>query len=146
MTAPCATTSAAPAEAAGVELLGSRSDIPELLRASDLMVFPSRPAGEGMPGVLIEAGLSGIPVVATDVPGVRTMLEDGATGIVVPEGELDPMVESVDRLLLDPALRATMGAAARAYCEEHFSLEVVGAIWLTLLEPLLGGRPGRGRR
>ena len=129
-----------PAAAAGVELLGSRSDIPALLRASDLMVFPSRPAGEGMPGVLIEAGMSGLPVVATDVPGVRTMVVDGSTGIVVPEGELDPMVEAVDRLLVDPALRVTMGAAARAYCQEHFSLEAVGAIWLTLLEPLLAGR------
>ncbi len=68
------------ADAAGVELLGSRSDVADLLRGSDLLVFPSRPAGEGMPGVLIEAGLSGIPVVATDVPGVRTIVEDGATG------------------------------------------------------------------
>jgi len=74
------------------------------------------------------------------------MVVDGSTGIVVPEGELDPMVEAVDRLLVDPDLRVTMGAAARAYCQEHFSLEAVGAIWLTLLEPLLVGRVGgRGR-
>ena len=62
---------ALPAEKARVELLGSRSDVAEQMRRADLMIFPSRPEGEGMPGVLIEAGLSGLPVVATAVPGVR---------------------------------------------------------------------------
>ena len=52
---------AGPAEAAGVAMLGYRPDIPEQLRAADVLVFPSRPAGEGMPGVLIEAALSGLP-------------------------------------------------------------------------------------
>ena len=56
------------AAAAKVDLLGRRPDVPELLRQADLLVFPSEAAGEGMPGVLIEAGLSGLPVVATAVP------------------------------------------------------------------------------
>ena len=60
-----------------------RSDIAEQLRSADVFVFPSAPAGEGMPGVLIEAGLSGLPVVATAVPGVASVLADGQTGIVV---------------------------------------------------------------
>ena len=82
---------AGPAQAARVELLGSRSDVAELLRESDIMVFPSRPAGEGMPGVLIEAGLSGVPVVACDVPGVHTVLSDGETGLVVaPDDRVGP--------------------------------------------------------
>jgi len=134
-----------PARDAAVDLLGSRSDIPELLRSSDLMVFPSRPAGEGMPGVLIEAGMSGIPVVATDVPGVRTMVDDGVTGFVVPEGELTPLVDATDRLLADPALRTTMGDAARVHCVDRFSLDAVGATWLELLEPLLARRGDRRR-
>ena len=53
----------------GMELLGPRSDVPELLRRSDVFVFASLPTGEGMPGVLIEAGLSGLPSVSTPVPG-----------------------------------------------------------------------------
>jgi glycosyltransferase involved in cell wall biosynthesis len=134
-----------PARLAGVKLFGSRSDIPDLLRDSDLIVFPSRPAGEGMPGVLIEAGMSGISVVATDVPGVRTMVDDGATGFVVPEGELAPLVDAADRLLLDASMRTTMGAAAREYCVDHFSLETVGAAWLALLQPLLAGGGHRRR-
>jgi glycosyltransferase involved in cell wall biosynthesis len=126
-----------PAKVAEVDLLGSRSDVAELLRQSDIMVFPSRPAGEGMPGVLIEAGLSGLPVVATDVPGVRTVLADGETGLIVATDDAVALVEATRRLLTDPALRATMGRAARERCLRHFTLESVSRRWLDLLSPLL---------
>ena len=126
-----------PAAAAGVDLLGSRADVPDLLRQSDIMVFPSRPAGEGMPGVLIEAGLSGVPVVATDVPGVRTIIGDGETGIVVPQGDHDAMVAAVHQLAVETALRSAMGKAARLRCTERFSLDAVAERWLCLLSPLL---------
>jgi glycosyltransferase involved in cell wall biosynthesis len=55
------------AAAAGVEMLGRRDGAPEMRRA-DLLVFPSLPTGEGMAGVLIDAGLSGLPIVATNAP------------------------------------------------------------------------------
>ncbi len=126
-----------PAEAAGVELLGPRSDIADLLRTADLMVFPSKPQGEGMPGVLIEAGLSGLPVVATDVPGVRTVIADGVTGYIHGVEDVDGMVASVRLLLEDAARRRTMGEAARQRCLAQFSLEAVGALWLRMLAPLL---------
>lgn len=126
-----------PAHTAQVELLGSRSDVADLLRQSDVMVFPSRPAGEGMPGVLIEAGLSGVPVVATDVPGVRTVLADGATGLVVPRDDPAALVQATGRLLFDPALRTKMGRAARDRCLQRFSLASVAQQWLDLLTPLL---------
>ena len=58
----------------GIQFLGPRSECS--LRRSDLLVFPSLPAGEGMPGVLIEAGLSGLPAVSTPVPGAATVLEE----------------------------------------------------------------------
>jgi glycosyltransferase involved in cell wall biosynthesis len=121
--------------------------VAELLRASDLMVFPSLPAGEGMPGVLIEAGLSGLPVVATDVPGVRTVVDDGVTGIVVDAADLDGMVRSVATLIEDVELRHAMGRAARQRCLERFSLDAVAECWLRLLDPMLpttARRTGRG--
>ena len=131
---------AGPAEAAGVELLGSRSDVADLLRQSDIMVFPSRPAGEGMPGVLIEAGLSGVPVVATDVPGVRTVVADGETGLVVAQDDLAAMVDGHRTLLADPALRTDDGTGG------PWSLPANGSAsarwpqqWLDLLSPLLPG-------
>lgn len=131
-----------PALDAGIELLGSRSDVAELLGRADVMVFPSRPRGEGMPGVLIEGGLSALPIVATDVPGVRTVIEDGTTGFVVDPEDLDGMVAGLARLVDDVGLRRTMGDAARARCTERFSIAAVGALWLRLLTPLLP--PGTG--
>jgi glycosyltransferase involved in cell wall biosynthesis len=126
-----------PARAAGIELLGSRSDVAELLGRADVMVFPSRPQGEGMPGVLIEGGLSGLSIVATDVPGVRSVVDDGVTGFVVDVEDLDGMVDALARLVVDDDLRRTMGAAARDRCIEHFSIGAVGALWLSVLAPLL---------
>ncbi len=126
-----------PAEEAGVEMLGSRSDIPEQLRAADVLVFPSRPAGEGMPGVLIEAALAGLPVVATAVPGVSSIVKDGATGFVVPVDDAAAMVQATAKLLDDPGLRASMGGAARRHGLDNFSLEAVGQRWMTILQPLL---------
>ncbi len=134
-----------PAAAAGVELLGSRSDIADLLGGTDIFVFPSRPAGEGLPGVLIEAGLCEVPVVATDVPGVRTIVEHGTTGVVVGEEDLAGMVSATGQLLDDASLRTSMGQAARVRCEKLFSLEAVGSAWLELLVPLLPGDTVRHR-
>jgi glycosyltransferase involved in cell wall biosynthesis len=125
------------AEEAGVEMLGSRSDVSDQMRRADLMVFPSRPAGEGMPGVLIEAGLSGLPVVATSVPGVSTIVKDGETGIIVAIDDLSAMVAATRRLVEDGGLRSTMGQAARQRCMERFSLTAVANRWLSFIEPLL---------
>jgi glycosyltransferase involved in cell wall biosynthesis len=124
------------ASACGVELLGSRSDVPELLRRSDALVFTSRPAGEGMPGVLIEAGLSGLPAVSTDVPGAATVLADGCTGIIV-DDSVGTMVEALEQLLDDPARRAAMGAAARSRCESEFSLDRMAERWRAALQPMV---------
>jgi glycosyltransferase involved in cell wall biosynthesis len=128
---------AGPAARADVVLLGPRSDVADQMRLADLMVFPSRPAGEGMPGVLIEAGLSGLPVVATDVPGVRSIILDDQTGNVVGVEDLDGMVEASIRLLADSGRRAAMGRAARHHCVAHYGIAAVGARWMSLLQPLL---------
>jgi glycosyltransferase involved in cell wall biosynthesis len=126
-----------PAAQAGVELLGSRPDVAELLRGADVFVFPSRPTGEGMPGVLIEAGMSGLPVVATAVPGVRTIVEDGIGGFVVDTDDMAAMVEATARLAGSAELRRTMGDAARRRCVERFSLDAVAACWKSFLDPLV---------
>ncbi|HLX88530.1 MAG TPA: glycosyltransferase family 4 protein, partial [Acidimicrobiales bacterium] len=127
---------AAPAAEAGIEMLGTLEDVAPVLRRADVMLFPSRPTGEGMPGVLIEAGLSGLPVVASRVPGVAMIVDDGVTGLVVDGGDTDAMVQATARLLTDEALRQRMGAAARVRCAERFSLDAVVSIWWSFLEPL----------
>lgn len=138
---PLRSAVAGPAAEAGVELLGTRQDVPAVLRDSDLFVFCSKPTGEGMPGVLIEAGLSGLAVVATAVPGVRSVVADGQSGLIVPDGDADALVAAMAGLLGDPDRRAALGAAARARCAERFSLDAVTAVWGGFLEPLVEGVP-----
>lgn len=144
---PLAPELADSARSARVDLLGSRSDVAEILRGADIFVFPSLPTGEGMPGVLIEAGLTGLPVVATAVPGVRTIVVDEVSGFVVDVDDLDAMVVATARLVGGPDLRRAMGEAARQRCGERFSLAAVAACWTAFLDPLVlrsvRRRPGR---
>jgi glycosyltransferase involved in cell wall biosynthesis len=118
---------------ASVEALGERGDVPELMRGADVFVFPSLPEGEGMPGVLIEAGLSGLPVVATDVPGVASVVEDGVTGSIVGIDDFEALCDRVSDLLADSGRRRAMGSAARSRCEAEFSIEVCAKRWRELL-------------
>ncbi len=122
-----------------------------MLRGAEVFVFTSLPTGEGMPGVLIEAGLSAMAVVATDVPGVRSVVQDTVTGFVVDAGDTEAMVDAVARLVDDGDLRADMGAAARRRCAADYSFAVVAACWTGFLTPLVeragpGGRALRRRR
>jgi len=126
----------APAAASGVEMLGERTDVPELMRDADLFVFPSLPEGEGMPGVLIEAGLSGIAVLATDVPGVTSVVEDGVTGSVLGTSDFAALAERAFDLLSEPDRLKAMGVAARARCESMFTIEVCVSRWRDLLREL----------
>jgi glycosyltransferase involved in cell wall biosynthesis len=123
------------ADSAGVEMVGRRDDVAALLAASDVLVLTSRPP-EGMPGVLIEAGLSGIAAVSTRIPGAGDVIEDGATGLLVEIDDFDGLVEAVERLVLDPGLRASMGSRARETCLQRFTLEVTADRWRGLLSGL----------
>jgi glycosyltransferase involved in cell wall biosynthesis len=128
----------------GVEVLGRRDDVPALLAGSDLLVFTGSGV-EGMPGVLIEAGLCGLPAVTTDVPGARSVMADGVTGFVA--ADRPGLVEHVDRLARDADLRRRMGAAARERCLERFTMEASARQWQALLEALpRGASPERAVR
>jgi glycosyltransferase involved in cell wall biosynthesis len=124
----------AQAAAAGVELVGWCADVVPLLQQADVFVFTSTPDGEGMPGVLIEAGLCGLPAVATRVAGTSTVIEDGRTGMIVPVADFTALVRATAELVRQPDRRTQMGAAARARCEAKFALPVVAHTWDTLLQ------------
>jgi glycosyltransferase involved in cell wall biosynthesis len=121
---------------AGVELAGPSGDVGGVLQQADLLVFPSAPEGEGMPGVLIEAGLSGLPVVATGVAGVASVVANGETGLVVGVEDFEALVGATSELLGDPERRLAMGSAARERCVERFSLEASARGWQELLDRL----------
>jgi glycosyltransferase involved in cell wall biosynthesis len=133
---PLAGTLAPKAAAQGIQFLGTRSDVPELLRRSDLFVFTSLPTGEGMPGVLIEAGLSGLPSVSTSVPGAADVLCDGSTGMIV-DDSVASLTDAVAQLLDAPDHRIAMGMSARIRCESEFGLDLMTQRWRAALQPLL---------
>jgi glycosyltransferase involved in cell wall biosynthesis len=123
-------------------LLGERHDVPELLRSSDILLFTARPP-EGMPGVLIEAGLSGLPVVSTRVPGAAEVIDDGVTGRLVDVDDITGMVSAVRYLLADDEGRAQMGQWARERCSSLFSFEATADKWEKLFIHLLVNRRRR---
>jgi glycosyltransferase involved in cell wall biosynthesis len=86
---------------------GFRLDIPAICHASDVVALTS--ANEGTPVCLIEAQAAGVPVVSTDVGGVRTVIRDGVTGFVVNENDERGVHAAVRSLLSDEDLAASMG-------------------------------------
>jgi glycosyltransferase involved in cell wall biosynthesis len=115
--------------------LGSRSDVGRLMAASDVLVFASRPDGmEGMPAVLIEAGMSGIPVVGFEVAGAAEVIVDELTGKLVPWRDTAAMTASVLAILDDPIFRRRLGTAARERCQERFSISAIAPRYLEVLQ------------
>lgn len=89
-----------------------------------------------MPGVLIEAGLSALPTVSTDVPGARDVIVPGETGwIVRPDAPLEA-VAYLERLVGDADTRRAMGSSARRRCLAHFTLDASAEAWRRLFASL----------
>jgi glycosyltransferase involved in cell wall biosynthesis len=130
----------ADATAAGIELAGFQAEVVPFLQGADVFVFPSAPDGEGMPGVLIEAGLCGLPVVASRVAGASTVVEDGRTGSLVRVDDADALARAAAGLVRDPARRRSMGQAADERCRANFALPVVAERWDALLTLMASAR------
>lgn len=103
-----------------VEFLGSRMDIPELLRASDILIQTSW--SEALPTVLIEAGAASLPVVATNVGGTREIVQDGVGGYIVEPGDAANLANRVVDILKNRALADAMGKNAHSHVFNTFTL------------------------
>lgn len=114
-----------------VKLVGRRDDVAALLAVSRLLLLTSRQ--EGMPNVLMEAQLAGVPVVATDVGGVSFTLVPGVTGFVRSAGDVEGLAEDCIRLLLNPYLATIVGKAGSVHARTAFSLEEQRRRYLDLL-------------
>lgn len=102
-----------------MRFLGWVEDLPALYAALDVVVLTSR--NEGTPVSLIEAGAAGRPVVATRVGGISEVVDDGATGWLVPQGDDVALAARVAGLLERPESAAAFGEAARTLVAERFS-------------------------
>lgn len=121
-----------------VRFLGKRLDVDRIL--ADAQVFVLASNWEGLPLSVLEAMRAGLPVVASDVGGVREAVLEGRTGYLVPRGDEGLLRERLALLLQDPHLRVALGSEGRRRYETHFTLErMLSQVWATYEELLAGG-------
>ena len=118
-----------------VRFLGVRADVADILRASDVFVLSSR--WEGNPMSVMEAMAAGLPVVSTAVGGVPELVQEGATGLLVPSEDTGALACALQALVDDPARRQAMGAAARQHAIAHFDIRHTVRGYEQLYESLL---------
>jgi glycosyltransferase involved in cell wall biosynthesis len=102
-----------------VTMLGRRNDMPSVYASLDILVSSSRL--EGLPMTILEGMASGLPLVATPVGDVPTVVLDGHTGLLAPLEDVESLAAGIIKLLHDPSLRERLGAAARKLIEDEFS-------------------------
>jgi glycosyltransferase involved in cell wall biosynthesis len=105
--------------------------LPEFMERADLFVLPSR--SEGFPLVLLEAGMAGLPVVATPVDGIAEMIEDGVTGLLVPPDDPAALSSAMLRLLTDTALADRLARAWHERVTTSWSWERLGQEYLRVV-------------
>ncbi|HEV8185010.1 MAG TPA: glycosyltransferase family 4 protein [Chthoniobacterales bacterium] len=113
-----------------VELLGPRTqgEIAQRFRAATMFVLACTTEADGgmdnLPTVIMEAMAAGLPVISTPLAGVPEMVEQGASGELVPQRNPVALASAIERLLADPAAAARLGARGREVAAEKFSIEV----------------------
>jgi glycosyltransferase involved in cell wall biosynthesis len=119
-----------------VHLAGRRRDVPELMRAATLLVLPS--LWEGMPNVVLEAMAAGLPVIASDVEGVRELLGNDMRGIVFSAGSVDDLRAGLVGMLRDPGLRNRVAIESQEFVRSYFTAEAMLSKYVRLYRQLLG--------
>lgn len=119
---------------------GHRNDVPDLLGAMDVFAHPSR--WEGMPNAVMEAMAAGRPVVASRVDGIKALIADGETGLLVEPGNPGMLAAQLRRVLSDPSLARVLGACAARRMAEHYGLDRMVAAYDALYRELLNRTTG----
>jgi glycosyltransferase involved in cell wall biosynthesis len=99
-----------------VHLTGWRRNIPNLISAMDIMTLTS--LWEGLPKVVVEAQLMGVPVIVTQTSGVKEVVRDNVSGFIIPAGHPDLMASKVIELLRNPEIMSRMGKKAISVSRE----------------------------
>ncbi len=120
-----------------VRFVGEQRDeaVAGLLAASDILVWPAVNEAIGM--VFIESAMAGLPVVGAQRPGIAAVVDDGETGLLVPEWDAAAFAAATARLLDDVALRHAMGKAAAAKAAAQYDLATAGKLVCRELEALV---------
>ena len=115
-----------------VQLLGRRDDMPSVYASLDVMVSSSR--REGLPIAILEGMASRLPLIATPVGAVPTVVVDGRTGVLVPAESPELLATGIIALLRDNSQRERLGSAARQLVEDQFSAQRMTADYLSVYE------------
>jgi glycosyltransferase involved in cell wall biosynthesis len=118
-----------------------RERIPEMLAAMDVLAHTA--VYEGLPRVLVQALAMGKPCVAFDADGAAEVVIPGETGFLVPPGDRASLVDAIDRLLADPALRARMGERGRRLVDPDWRAETMVAQIDAVYQNLMHRHAGR---
>jgi len=124
---------------------GARSDIPALLGIADLFAFPTE-YREGIPRVLLEAGLAGVPIVASRMPGCDDVVREDWNGKLVAPRDPRALAASILDLLQDSARAKTMGQRSINVVRKEFDLNVVADRYAELYTQLLSRSYSSGWR
>jgi glycosyltransferase involved in cell wall biosynthesis len=104
-----------------IKFLGEREDISSLLSQSDIYCLISH--WEGFPRSILEAMRAGLPVIATNVAGVKESVNDGNTGFCIPHQDEEILADKISYLIQNPDIIKSMGKNARESFENHFTFE-----------------------
>ena len=115
-----------------VRMLGRCDDMPALYASLDIMVSASR--REGLPIAILEGMASRLPLVATAVGEIPTVIQDGRSGVLVPAEDPESLAAAIIELLQDPAKRERIGSEARQLVEDKFSAQRMTADYLRVYE------------
>jgi glycosyltransferase involved in cell wall biosynthesis len=105
-----------------VRLLGERRDIARLLSIADLFVMPS--LFEGLPIALLEAMASSRPIVATDVPGIRGVIDDGVDGLLVPPRDASALAKAIEFILGNGGRAASLGNMSGSKARKKYDIRL----------------------
>jgi colanic acid/amylovoran biosynthesis glycosyltransferase len=128
-----------------VKLLGWRrqEEIVELIKGADILLAPSVTsedgAREGIPVVIMEALAQGLPVISTYHSGIPELIQDGESGFLVPERDVDPLAERLEHLVKHPASWPSMGRAGRDHIERYYDINKLNDQLVQLYQQLLDG-------
>jgi len=110
----------------------SDEELVKLYQTSAVTVLPSIDQSESFGIVLAESIACGTPVITSNLPGVRSVYEDGVSGITVPVRDEQGLANAINMMLANPLKRAAMGKAARRLCEKRYTWDSIGTQLLAL--------------
>ena len=118
-----------------VTFCGKVGDIPARLNDSDIFVLPSR--AEGMSNALLEAMASGLPCIATRIPGNLDLVQDERNGLLVIPDSPDELARAIQRMIRDLQFRLDLGHAARDSVERNYGMHMVAERYIELYSQLI---------